>query len=164
MKLPLAPRRTLAAVSAAGSLLGLVMMTPLLLQGSRYSGIDQLALLAVVLLYAYGTWSAIQAFKSKPNWQTSLAMFWLAQVPAISSSVVTFTLSCGAGAWLYVRIGPLGLGGGAAAYFGSAYQWSYLVTKPEVHLGVNVLAGLVAAWLLLGQPQASVPQASPNAA
>jgi hypothetical protein len=149
MHIALAPNRVLGVVAIAGSALGLAMMVPILMQGSIFRAIDQLALLSVVLLYGYGIWSGIGAVKGRSGWRAHARYFWVAQVPSISSSLVTFAVSCGAGAWLYLRLGSAGVGAGAAAYVGSGYQWSYMQHKPEVLLGVNVLALAIVVWLSL---------------
>jgi hypothetical protein len=147
MNVALAQGRLLGVVAVVGSALGLAMMLPLLMQGAIFRAIDQLALLSVVALYGYGIWSGVDALKARPGWRVHARYFWLAQVPYVSSSFVTLAVSCGAGAWLYVRAGGAGLGAGAAAYVGSAYQWSYMQHKPEVLLGVNALALAIAGWL-----------------
>ena len=149
MNIALAPNRVLGVVAIAGSALGLAMMVPILMQGSIFRAIDQLALLSVVLLYGYGIWSGIGAVKGRSGWRTHARYFWVAQVPSISSSLVTFAVSCGAGAWLYLRLGSAGVGAGAAAYMGSGSQWSYMQHKPELLLGVNVLALAIVVWLSL---------------
>jgi hypothetical protein len=147
MDISLASNRVLGAIAITGSVLGLAMMVPLLMQGSLFRVMDQLALLSVVMLYGYGIWSGIEAVRGRPGWRTHARYFWVAQVPSISSSLVTFAVSCGAGAWLYIRAGSGGIGAGGAAYIGSAYQWSYMQHKPELLVGVNVLALAIVGWI-----------------
>lgn len=143
------PNRVLGVVAIAGSVLGLAMLVPILLQGSIFRAIDQLALASVVFLYGYGIWSGVAALKARSGWRTHARYFWVAQVPSVSSSLVTFAVSCGAGAWLYLRFGSAGVGAGGAAYVGSGYQWSYMQQKPELLVGVNVLALAIVVWLSL---------------
>ena len=149
MKLADPPARTLGLLAVAGSALGVVMMLPILLQASLFRGLDQFALFATLCLYGYGIWSGVQAFNSREGWKFHARNFWLAQVPALSTSAVTFILSCGAGAWLFLRLGEHSVGVTGSAYLGSAYQWSYMQHKSESLLGLNLFAAAIAAWLTL---------------
>jgi len=164
MKLTNLPARTLGLLAVAGSALGIVLMFPILLQASLFRGLDQFALFVTLCLYAYGIWSGIQAFNSREGWKVHARNFWLAQVPAISTSAVTFILSCGAGAWLFLRLGEHAIGVTASAYLGSAYQWSYMQHKSESLLGLNLFAAAIATWLTLALLRESNARSEQNAA
>lgn len=124
-------------------------MLPSLLQSGRLPFPAALFPFITFAIYAYGIWSGLQVIRSQPGWQLQSMWFWLSQAPAITSSTVSFTISCGFGAWVYLRFGQAGLGAGWAAYLGSGFRWS--VGKPEqvVMVGVNTFAVMLAVFLFL---------------
>lgn len=130
-----------------GSLLGLVFMVPLLLQGGMFGFPGELLLFATFALYAYGVWSGLQALRQRARWARGARWFWLAQVPAYSSPVFSLFISCAAGVWPYVRFGPTGLGAGVSAYLGSGFRWSYGQGSPALVVGINALALAAAVYL-----------------
>lgn len=89
-----------------GSLLGLVFMVPLLLQGGMFGFPGEFLLFATFALYSYGVWSGLQALRQRAGWVKGARWFWLAQVPAYSSPAFSLFISCAAGVWPYVRFGP----------------------------------------------------------
>jgi hypothetical protein len=133
--------------SLIGSVIGLIFMAPLLLQGGMFGFPGELLLFVTFALYSYGVWSGLQALRQRAGWPKGAKWFWLAQVPAYSSPVFSLFISCAAGVWPYIRFGPTGLGGGVSAYLGSGFRWSYGQGAPFVLVGVNVLALAAAAYL-----------------
>lgn len=139
--------------AVAGSIVGLVSMIPLLLQGGHFGFPGELLLLLSLSFYAFGIWSGIKAIRRRDGWSRSARWFWLAQVPMFSSSTFSFLISCAAGLWVYGRYSSQGLGAGASAYLGSGLRWSYGQGTPEVVVGINILALLAALFLFKRSPQ-----------
>lgn len=138
---------TFGLLAVVGSILGLASMLPLLVQGSLFGFPGELFLFLTTALYGFGLWSGVQAIRQRAGWPSHARWFWLAQVPAVASPVLSFFISCAAGAWIYVRFGPNGLGAGVSAYLGSGLRWSYGQGTPELAIGVNVLAACLALLL-----------------
>lgn len=135
----------LAAV--VGSVVGLAPLVLLLLQGSRFGFPGELVLSLALALYSIGIWSGVQAIRLRDGWTRLARWFWLAQVPMLSSSTVSFSVSCAAGVWIYLRQGSSRIGAGVSAHLGTGLQWSYGQPRAELLIGVNILA-LLAALLL----------------
>lgn len=142
-------------LSALGSVAALISMLPVLIQGGGMGFPGELFLFATFVLYLYGAWTGIQALRNTPMWQQRSMWFWAAQVPAFSSSLLSVTTSCGFGAWLYLRFGPGGLGGGWAAYLGSGFRWSYGKPEEVLTVGVNAFAVLLVVLLYVSYVQAA---------
>lgn len=151
----------LAAV--LGSALGLAFMVPLLAQGSRFGFPGEFFLPIAFVLYSIGIWVGIQAIRQRDGWTRRARWFWLAQVPMLSSFTISFSVSCAAGVWFYVRHGSYQLGAGASAYLGSGVRWSYGQTQAELLIGVNVFA-LLAALLLFRRWEQSPQSGRPDGA
>jgi hypothetical protein len=122
-------------------------MLPSLLQSGNFPFPVALFPFITFTIYAYGIWSGFEVIRGKPGWQRRSMWFWLTQSPAFSSTLVSFSISCGFGAWIYLRIEPSGFGAGWAAYAGSGMRWSYGQADQPLTLGLNTFAVMLAVLL-----------------
>ncbi len=132
-------RLGLGTLAIVGSILGLVVMVPVLAVGGRLGFPLEYLLFCVFALYVYGIWAGARALTNDPNWQRYNSYFWIAQVPGVVTPSFAFLVSAAAGTWVYVRITPT-LGAGLTFYLGSGMQISYAKATGVTLLGANLVA------------------------
>lgn len=132
-------RNVLGVLAIGGSVLGLVMLLPVLAIAGRLGFPLEYLVFCAFAVYVFGIWAGYTALSNHQGWQRTNSVFWLAQVPGVVTPKFSFLVSAAAGSWIYIRIEPT-LGAGIIMYAGSGVQIAYKTSADVILVGANFLA------------------------
>ena len=107
----------------------------------------------VAAVYVFGAYAGVLALRRTPGWLRKNIVFWVFQVPLLSSPIISYSLASGGlfTVWLqflpYFRVG-------ANFFLGSTFTVN-LFSKGPVVLGANLLALGVVLYLLRVQAKSA---------
>jgi hypothetical protein len=99
----------------------------------------------VAAFFLFGILSGVLALRRQEGWLWKNTLFWLAQVPVLQSTVLSYTLFSGAMLSLWVQ--PFEPRLGFNYWFGSSFQLNIGRATPLL-FGVNVVALVITLYLL----------------
>lgn len=97
--------------------------------------------------FVWGIWCGVQMLEGGRRALVRNALFWLAQVPLLQTSVFGYTVFCGAQLQVFAKLSPFQVG-----FFGSGFgaQFSLNLGQPGARfaIGVNLVALCISFWLM----------------
>lgn len=146
--IPRKVRIGLGALTVVGGLagIGIVLL-------AMYRNAQIIPILAIVMAaYVYGVWSGISMLQLRPGWLRRNEIYWLMQMPALTTTFIGYWFASGAYFFVYLKLFPVGLG--FNAFLGSFFGFNFM--RPEQPtVGLNLIA--LGAWFYLRRLKTNAP-------
>ncbi|MFG1497573.1 hypothetical protein ABMA57_13145 [Saccharospirillum sp. HFRX-1] len=136
-------RRTLAVLTLGGACIGIVSVLQVLI--SNRNPVIWAALLLYCLYYCWGVWLGIKLLERNPNAPARLRLFWLFQVPFLSSPFLGYFISTGF--YLTTTVGWEPIRWLVNFQLGSIFSFSINDSSQSYLIGCNIFALAVVIWL-----------------
>jgi len=144
-------RRVLGILAVGGGAVGATLSVIALIRVSHV--IEGLIYVAFSCLYAWGIWCGVKMFEAQPNAERYNRRFWLIQIPALNSPLLSYTMVCGFQVTLSLEFTPLKFGASLDA--GSQFNFSLLQWDHPWSFGINVFALGIFLWMARKFPDVS---------
>lgn len=140
-------RRGLGILAIGGGAIGVASSMTALLHGQVPRANNILPFTLAMAFFLWGIWCGVQMLEGGRRALVRNALFWLAQVPLLQTSVFGYTVFCGAQLQVFAKLSPFQVG-----FFGSGFgaQFSLNLGQPGARfaIGVNLVALCISFWLM----------------
>ena len=146
-------RLVIGWLTLLGAAFGVVIVAAMLARSGALPISAALAPACMIGYFAFGVYAAIATIRQKGRWAVWILVFWLAQLPLVSSASFSYISSTAVGVWLFVsselRVGTnFYLGSYLGLTVGSAGNLSLF--GPDTVVGINLVAVAVLFAILRG--------------
>ena len=141
--LPVWLRRTLGILALGGGAIGVAMVLGVLMSNTNFVG--ALLLLVFLVMYAFGIYAGLLMLEDGADALPVNTVYWLLQVPAISTDTVGYVFFSGFHVTARVMLAPLSWK--VDFLLGSFFKFNAMQPQESTYLGVNFFAIAVVAVL-----------------
>ncbi len=140
-------RRGLGILALSGGAVGFASSMSAVLQAQVPTTDTIFPFTLAVAFFLWGIWCGVQMLEGGRQALYRNALFWLAQVPLLQTSMFGYAVFCGAQLQVFAKLSPFQLG-----FFGSGFgaQFSLNLGQPGARfaIGVNLVALCISFWLM----------------
>lgn len=140
-------RRGLGVLSIGGGAIGFGSGMTAVLHGQEIAATNILPLALGMAFFLWGVWCGVQMLEGTRQAMYRNAVFWLVQTPLLQTSILGYTVFCGAQLQVFAKLSPFQIG-----FFSSGFgaQVALNLGQPDARsaIGVNLVALCISAWLM----------------